>query len=262
MRKLERKPLAWFKTKPQARKEFDEAELRQLGESLKVRQLQPVLARSDGTLVAGERRFRAAGLTGLDTLEVIISDEDLSESEIRLIQITENLKRKDLTDAEKTEAFEDLLRLNPSWTNKDLAAHLHISESMVTKYRSPSSASPEVREAFKAGKLGITTVYEISRVPTEKQPELLHLALNGTSRDGLADRIRKDRKRETPQVRIKRVVCPLPSGISITVAGAELSLDELIESLAEAQKEAKKAREQSLDVRTWQRVMHDKCRAQ
>ena len=52
MPKLESKPLNWFKTAPQARRHFDEAELRLLGESLKVRQLQPVLARSDGTLIA------------------------------------------------------------------------------------------------------------------------------------------------------------------------------------------------------------------
>jgi ParB family transcriptional regulator, chromosome partitioning protein len=42
------KPLDWFKLGPQPRKQFDESDLRQLGESLKVKQLQPVLAREDG----------------------------------------------------------------------------------------------------------------------------------------------------------------------------------------------------------------------
>jgi hypothetical protein len=59
-----RKPLTWFKVNSQVRKVFSEQEFRQLGESLKARQLQPVLALQDGTLIAGERRYRAAQLVG------------------------------------------------------------------------------------------------------------------------------------------------------------------------------------------------------
>jgi len=70
MATLSFKPLGWFKVGPQARKHFEEADLRQLGESLKVKQLQPVLAREDGWLIAGERRLRAATLVGLPELMV------------------------------------------------------------------------------------------------------------------------------------------------------------------------------------------------
>jgi len=74
MPQLATKPLSWFKANPQVRKAFDDAELRALGESLRVRQLQPVLAKPDGTLIAGERRYRAAKLVGLESLQVIITD--------------------------------------------------------------------------------------------------------------------------------------------------------------------------------------------
>jgi len=93
MATLTNKPLNWFKVTPQARRHFDEAELRQLGESLKVKQLQPVLARPDGTLIAGERRLRAATLVGLPELIVIISDEPLTATRIKVFQLTENLHR-------------------------------------------------------------------------------------------------------------------------------------------------------------------------
>ena len=53
-----KKPLAWFKRKPQIRKRFDEAEDRRLGESLKVRQLEPLICLPDGTVICGERRYR------------------------------------------------------------------------------------------------------------------------------------------------------------------------------------------------------------
>jgi len=62
-------------------------------------------------------------------------------------------------------------------------------------------------------------------------------------------------------VRVKRIACPLPSGVSIVVSGEELSLDDLIEALGEAQKEAKKAREQGLDAKTFRAVMKDKAKA-
>lgn len=260
MRKLESKPLKWFQTAPQSRKHFDEAELRQLGESLKVRQIQPVVARPDGLLIAGERRLRAASLVGLAELQVVISEEPLSESALRILQLTENLHRADLRDCEKWQACEELLRLNPAWANKDLAAHLKLGESTVTKYLSAGRCIPEVQEALEAGQIGITACYEISRAPEAQQAELLRLKLAGTSRDALADRVRKQKKQSVPQVRVKRIACPLASGLSVVVSGQEVSLDELIDALAEAQKEAKRARDQGLDAKTFSAVMKDKAK--
>jgi len=261
MATLTNKPLNWFHVAPQARRHFDEAELRQLGESLKVKQLQPVLAKPTGELIAGERRLRAATLVGLPELQVVITEEPLNETQIKVLQLIENLHRADLRDAEKFSACEELLRLNPGWTNKDLAAHLKLSESTVTKYLSPARCIPEVRKALEAGQVGITACYEISRVPEAQQAELLRLKLSGTSRDGLAEHIRRQKRDAAPQVRVKRIACPLPSGVSIVVTGAELSLDDLIEALADAQKEARKAREQGLDAKTFSAVMRDKAKA-
>jgi len=260
MATLTKKPLNWFKVASQARRHFDEAELRQLGESLKVKQLQPVLARPDGFLIAGERRLRAASLVGLTELLVVISEEPLTESQLRIFQLTENLHRADLRDSEKFRACEELLRLNPGWANKDLAAHLKLGESTVTKYLAPSRCIPEVQQALEEGRIGITACYEISRATAEQQGELLRLKLSGTSRDGLADHVRKQKSQSVPQVRVKRILCPLPSGISLAVSGEELSLDDLIEALGEAQKEARRAREQGLDAKTFSAVMKDKAK--
>lgn len=260
MATLASKPLSWFQTNCQARTHFDEAELKQLGESLKVRQLQPVLARDDGTLIAGERRLRAAKLVGLKELLVVVSDEPMSESELRIFQLTENIHRADLKDAEKWHACEELLRLNPDWTKKDLAAHLKLTEGTVTKYLAAGNAVPEVQQALEAGEIGITAVYEISRAAADKQAELLQLKRSGTSRDGLASHVRRQKQEDAPQVRLKRIACPLASGVSITASGSELSLDDLIEALGEAQKEAKKAREQGLDAKTFSAVMRDKAK--
>lgn len=216
--------------------------------------------RPDGTLIAGERRLRAALLVGLAELLAVVSDEPLTETQVRVLQLSENVHRADLTEAEKFRACQELLRLNPGWTNKDLAAHLRLSESTVTKYLSPARAIPAVREALEAGRVGITAVYEIAKAEPDQQSELLRLSLAGASRDGLAVRVRKQRSSAAAQARVKRVVLPLPGGASVTVAGAELSLDDLIECLGESQKEARKAREQGLDAKTFSAVMKDKAK--
>jgi hypothetical protein len=52
----------------------------------------------------------------------------------------------------------------------------------------------------------------------------------------------------------------LPCGVCLVASGKDLSLDDLIDSLGEAQREAKKARDQGLDVRTFQAVLRDKAR--
>lgn len=109
-----KKPPAVLRPDPgQPRKQFPEAELRELGESMRVRQLQPVMARPDGTLIAGERRLRAAQLVGLPTIDVIVVDEPLSETQLRVLQLTENVHRADLSEGEKYRACAELLRLNP-----------------------------------------------------------------------------------------------------------------------------------------------------
>ncbi|MGP0063573.1 MAG: ParB/RepB/Spo0J family partition protein [Isosphaeraceae bacterium] len=260
MKTLTNKPLNWLKVSRQARRHFDEDELRNLGESLKVKQVQPIVARPDGTIIAGERRYRAAMLAGLKELMVIISDEPLSETQIRVLQLTENLHRADLRDGEKFRACEELSRLNPNWTNKELSSQLHLSESAITKYLSPARCIKEVQDALEDGRIGITTCYEISRVPAEHQSELLRLKLSGTSRDGLTEHVRKQKNPDHAQARSKRISCQLPSGVSVVASGEALSLDDLITALGEAQSEAKRARDQGLDARTFSAVMKDKSR--
>jgi ParB family chromosome partitioning protein len=91
----------------QPRRHFDEATLAGLAESLRQRGvLQPVLVRpvAGGTyeLVAGERRWRAAKLAGLDTVPALVRARDDAQAlEIALI---ENMAREDLNPVEEARA--------------------------------------------------------------------------------------------------------------------------------------------------------------
>lgn len=260
MPQLIAKPLSWFKTNPQVRKAFDEADLLRLGESLKCKQLQPVLCQPDGMIIAGERRYRAAKLVGLPTLEVKIADEQLSDCQVKVWQLTENMQRADLSGHEKWVGCSELMALNPGWNQKDLAEHLHLSESMVVRLLSPSKCSTAWQEALKMGKAGLSDLYAASKLEEQQQPLLLALKLSGASRDQLEQAGRKTRNRTVESVRVQKVKCPLPSGVCITVSGEAISLDDAIESLSEASREMKRARDMGWTSKTFSAAMADKSK--
>lgn len=258
---MTKKPIGWFKRDPnQPRKTFDEGELRSLGESMKsLGQLQPVGARPDGRVLWGERRLRAAELVGIGELQVIITDREMSESEIRLVQLTENVQRADLSQNEKWLALEELKRLNPSWQLKDLAAHLHLDPSTLTRMQSPARCTPAWRDALAAGKVGLSDCYQASLVPQAEQDAMLGLKLGGATRDDLARVSRQKRKASESTIRLSRVKIAMPQGASVVLAGHELSMNDVVELLGDTLKEARKAAEQ-YDVKTFQSMMRDRAR--
>lgn len=262
MPQLVSKPLNWFKTNPQVRKTFDEADLHRLGESLKVKQLLPVLCQPDGTLIAGERRYRAAKLVGLPSLEVKIADETLSDSQIRIWQLTENMQRADLSGHEKWLGCAELMCMNPGWALKDLAEHLHLDPSMVTRLLSPSRTSTAWQEALAAGKVGISDCYAASKLTeAAEQAAMLVLKLSGASRDSIEQAGRKSRTGTATAVRVQKVRCVLPNGVNVVVSGEGVSLDESIEALGLAIKEMRRAKELGYTAKTFAAAMKDKANA-
>lgn len=125
---LKKEPIFYIETariKPnpqQPRKDFDEAGLKALAESIYEHGiLQPLILtkyeydtpRGRGVeyfLVAGERRLRAAKLAGLPTVPAIIKRADLSERQKLELALIENVQREDLNALEKAQAFEALAK--------------------------------------------------------------------------------------------------------------------------------------------------------
>ena len=260
MHQLTSKPLSWFKT-ANIRRHFDEGELRLLGESLKQRQIHPVIARPDGTLIDGERRLRAARLAGLESLDVIVTDEELTADQATEIQLVSAFHRASLTGWEQFEGLRALQAAHPQWKQQDLADRLHISPKMVRIIASVADCIPEVQEALKERRIGISDCYALAPHPAAEQAALLARKRSGASRDELARERRRRRGGPTADVRVNKITCRLASGVTITVSGEALGLDEMIDALAEAQKEARRGRDQNLDARTWQAVMRDRARS-
>lgn len=95
----------------QPRKNFDEEKLNALSQSIKENGLiQPILVTKNGeyyTIIAGERRWRAAKLAGLKKIPVI--EKKLSDIEVMEISLIENLQREDLNPIEEAMAYKRLV---------------------------------------------------------------------------------------------------------------------------------------------------------
>jgi ParB family transcriptional regulator, chromosome partitioning protein len=95
----------------QPRREFDEAALSELAESISIfGVLQPLLVQKKGRyyeIIAGERRWRAAKLAGLKKVPVIV--KEYSNQEVMEISLIENIQREDLNPIEEAMAFKRLI---------------------------------------------------------------------------------------------------------------------------------------------------------
>lgn len=123
----------------QPRVNFDEDRLRELASSIRTYGvLSPLLVRPSKipgryTLIAGERRFRASQIVGLDSVPVLIDqDEDVSGDRTLAMQLVENLQRADLSPLERAHAIGALKEAH-SLSVRDIADRLGISKSMVQR---------------------------------------------------------------------------------------------------------------------------------
>ncbi len=96
----------------QPRKAFDDEKIQQLADSIKQHGVvQPIVVRKEKNgykIVAGERRWRAARLAGLDNIPVVI--KDFSDQELMEVSLIENLQREDLNPLEEAQAYWELIR--------------------------------------------------------------------------------------------------------------------------------------------------------
>jgi ParB family transcriptional regulator, chromosome partitioning protein len=261
-----RKPVDWLREDPnQPRKHFDSGELRRLGEDMLAHgQYRPVGARPDGTVIYGGRQLRAAKLVGMTELEVKIFDGPLSATDVGVMQWCENELRSSLSDPEKSDFCAGLLRLNPDWSQKTLAARLQVSEATVTHLLAVFKCVPAVQDAYRGGRLSRSDVYGMSKASEREQHELLAARLAGQLKNGqdVHRRARQSRNGNgQPAVRVGRIKCPLPSGAVVQVSGEGISLDDAIEAAQEWLKKARKASEMGWDCTTFERACRDEARA-
>ncbi|MFW2335238.1 ParB/RepB/Spo0J family partition protein [Ilumatobacter sp.] len=138
----------------QPRVHFDEETLAELTASIQqIGVLQPILVRPAATgfeLIAGERRWRAAGRAGLAMIPAVVRETD-DESSIEQA-LVENLHRQDLTPLEEAAAYQQLLE-DFELTHERLAERVGKSRSAITNTLRLLGLPPGIQHLLADGKL-------------------------------------------------------------------------------------------------------------
>jgi len=238
-------------------------DLELLGADMKRRGvLVPLIVRRNGDVyivVDGHRRLAAALLCGIEKLPCIVADANTTDAQVRQIQLVTSLLKADLSAYERYAGFSSLKALTPGMTNRQLAAEVAVTESLLSQYLSLDKCCQQVKDAAAQGMVSLNDWYALSKLPEEQQAVALAARLNGASNVEM----KRLAKPKACAVRVARVKCQLASGTVVTLAteGDGMSMDDVIETLADLLKSARKAHEEGLDASTWQRVLRDKAKA-
>lgn len=159
----------------QPRKSFDEAELRELADSLRAKGvIQPVLVRPAGNryqLVAGERRWRAAKLAALEAIPAIV--RTLDDRDALELALTENLLRDDLGPLEAARAYKSL-QDRFSLSQEEIASRLGINRVTVTNTLRLLRLPPGIQRMIEQNQL--TAGHARALLAIDSEPLQLRLA--------------------------------------------------------------------------------------
>lgn len=149
---LQIQQISLTKIKPgsyQPRLKFDDKELEELAASIKANGvIQPIILRSLKTkdfyeIIAGERRWRAGRLAGLNTIPAIV--KEFTDQEALAVALIENIQRQDLSIVEEGQAFQRLIA-EFGLTHEALSKITGKSRSVITNTLRLLNLEPEVLE--------------------------------------------------------------------------------------------------------------------
>jgi len=153
----------------QPRDEFEPEALERLAESLRTRgQLQPIRVRWDEgrgsyVIICGERRWRAATMAGLETLQCVVVEGPIDPAELLAIQLVENALREDLRPVEQARAYRTLMD-QKGWSTRQIARELAVAQPQVVRALALLDLPEGVQEAVEQGALAPGTAYEVSKL--------------------------------------------------------------------------------------------------
>ena len=186
----------------QPRKRFDDDALNQLADSITENGLlQPIAVRPKQVgrgyiIIAGERRWRAARLAGLDEVPVII--KDVTDEQAAALALIENLQREDLDPIEVAEGCRQLIE-KYGLTQESAAKKLGKSRSAVTNSLRLLALPQDVRRMVSAGQLSFGHAKVLLGLPSEElmrqaAAEVVAQNLNVRQTEALCKKLAKSAK--------------------------------------------------------------------
>ncbi len=199
---VRRLPLDQIKANPlQPRREFNEESLRTLAESVKRDGIiQPLVIKKDGsmyTIIAGERRFRAARMAGLTEVPVVVMD-DVNEARMLELALVENLQREDLNPIEVAEAYRSLIE-QCGQTQQELADHVGKSRAAVANALRLLYLPEPIKQMVRSGQLSEGHARSILALTSEEEMiQLAHRILEESLSVRDAEQVSRKRQKRRP----------------------------------------------------------------
>ena len=156
----------------QPRKNFDEEALNELASSIKEHGVfQPIIVKKSikgYEIIAGERRFRASKLAGMQTIPAIV--KDFSDEEMMQIALLENLQRENLTSIEEAKAYKSIIE-SMNITQDELAKKVGKSRSHITNILGLLKLPASVQDMVLYNKLSMGHARVLSKLDDPKTIE-------------------------------------------------------------------------------------------
>ncbi|HKT84116.1 MAG TPA: ParB/RepB/Spo0J family partition protein, partial [Solirubrobacterales bacterium] len=157
----------------QPRRQFRADALRELADSIRLHGLlQPVLVRDAGDgweLIAGERRWRAARMAGLDRIPAVVRNEEDATRRL-ILGLIENLQREDLDPMEEALALHRLSE-EMGLTHLEIAERLGRNRVSVTQSLRLLDACPAVRASIESGAISAGHARALVSLPSREAQE-------------------------------------------------------------------------------------------
>ena len=159
----------------QPRKEFSEEKIQELAQSIKENGLiQPIIVRKSPVLgyeiLAGERRYRASIAAGLSEVPVIV--KQLSDQDMMLHSIIENLQRENLNPIEEAKAYQSLI--DKGFTHTEIAEKMGKSRPYITNLVRLLGLPKHILTEVESGRLSQAHARLLIQLSSDRQDTLLH----------------------------------------------------------------------------------------
>ena len=159
----------------QPRKEFSEEKIQELAQSIKENGLiQPIIVRKSPVLgyeiLAGERRYRASIAAGLSEVPVIV--KQLSDQDMMLHSIIENLQRENLNPIEEAKAYQSLI--DKGFTHTEIAEKMGKSRPYITNLVRLLGLPKHILTEVESGKLSQAHARLLIQLSSDRQDTLLN----------------------------------------------------------------------------------------
>jgi ParB family transcriptional regulator, chromosome partitioning protein len=205
----------------QPRRTFRAERLQELAQSIQSNGIiQPIVVRASGSryqLVAGERRWRAAQIAGLDVIPAVV--EQISDDRLLEVTLIENIQREDLNPIETAIAFERLAT-DLGISHEEIGRRTGKDRSTITNFLRLLQLPPDIQQLVADGRIRQGHARCLLGLPTEMQRQVAEKIITQDMSVRQVERLTQ-RMSEVSQTRAPKTVHPVDPNVRAAIEEME-----------------------------------------